>query len=191
MMIPDVPIDMNRVNVLGSTGSGKSTMAKSLSAVLGAPHVELDALRFLPGWITRSNDDFRSLVDAATSGPRWVSDGNYRIIQELTWGRADTAVFLDLPLPLILWRITKRTVRRTLTREDLWGTGNRDNIFKHFRLSDESLYYWAIKVYRRRRREILAAMQQPEHRHLRYIHLTSPRQIAAWLAAVQTTYRVS
>ena len=189
MNIPEVPEYMQRVAILGSSSCGKSTLAAQLAVILGYPHVELDSFRFLPGWQVRPNEEFRARVDAATSQPCWVSDGNYRVIQDLTWGRADTIIWLDYRLSLILWRLTRRTIGRTVNRTELWNTGNRDNIFKHFRLSDESLYYWVFKTYWRRKRELPEQLALPEHAHLRVLRFSTPRQTEAWRNAVKDAYK--
>jgi adenylate kinase family enzyme len=41
---------VKRVNVKGSSGSGKSTFARELAAKLDLPYVELDALHHGPNW---------------------------------------------------------------------------------------------------------------------------------------------
>ncbi len=189
MAIPDVPELMQRLTIIGSSGSGKSTLAIRLAAILGYPHLELDSFRFLPQWQVRTDDEFRLRVDSATSQPCWVSDGNYRVTRDLTWGRADTLIWLDYRLSLIMWRLTRRTIGRTVNRTNLWDSGNYDNIFKHFRLSDESLYYWVLKTYWQRKRETPGLLAMPEHAHLRIVHLTSPRQTEAWLNAVRQASR--
>lgn len=189
MTIPEIPERMQRVAIIGSTSSGKSTLAAQLSAVLGCPHLELDSFRFLPQWQVRPNEEFRPLIDDVTSQPHWVVDGNYSVTRDLTWGRADTLIWLDYRLSLILWRLTRRTVGRTINRTDLWNTGNRENILKHFRLSDESLYYWVFKTYWRRKRDMPGLLAMPEHAHLRLLHFTNPRQTESWLTAVKQAYR--
>ena len=37
------------------------------------------------------------------------------------WERLDTVVWLDLPMPLLLWRVLWRTWQRARSRELLWG----------------------------------------------------------------------
>jgi len=72
------PDSLNRIVVVGSSGSGKSTMARELSRVLQAPHVELDAIRHGPHWTETPDKEFCSKIAVATQGERWVVDGNYR-----------------------------------------------------------------------------------------------------------------
>ena len=123
-MVPDGRL--RRVVVVGATGAGKSTLAGRLAQGLDVPFVELDALFWGPQWTPAVPDDFRARVDATSAGPAWVIAGNYGAVRDLRWPRADTIVWLDYPLPLVLARLTARTLRRGITREILWN-GNRES----------------------------------------------------------------
>jgi len=107
----------HRICISGPTSSGKTTLGRRLSAIAGAPHIEMDALYHGPNW--RPNADFVERVAAATAGDAWITDGNYRVARAYTWGRADLIIWLDFPLPLTLWRLTRRTFRRWWRREVL------------------------------------------------------------------------
>ena len=50
---------MTRVVVVGSTGSGKTTLARQLSRLLDVPHTELDALNWEANWTAAPTDVFR------------------------------------------------------------------------------------------------------------------------------------
>ena len=110
-----------RVVVIGTTGSGKTTLARRLAGRLGVPHVELDALHWDPDWTEAPPAVFRERTARALAGDGWMADGNYGKVRDLVWPRADTVVWLDFPLFVTLWRLVRRTFRRALTREELWG----------------------------------------------------------------------
>ena len=172
-----------RIAVIGVSGSGKTTLAARLSTILSIPHVELDALHWLPGWVEQEREQFRQSVAQALYGSTWVVDGNYSKARDIIWGRASTIVWLDYPLPVILWQLTSRTLKRMVTHEKLWG-GNVET-FRGAFFSKESLFLWALKTYRQRRVTYPPAFARPEHAHLQVIQLHSRADTAAWLELVQ------
>lgn len=171
---------MQRINVVGTTASGKSTLAVTLADRLGLPYVELDELHWEPGWTEARPAVFRDRVAAAIGGDRWVVDGNYSSVRDLVWARADTVVWLDYPLPTILRRFLRRTFRRIARREELWA-GNRERLATQF-FSRDSLLLWILSTYRRRRREYPRLLA--EHENLVAIRLGTPRDAARWLAGI-------
>ena len=168
-----------RIAVVGTTGSGKTTTAAEIARRLGIPHVELDALNWGPDWTPAPEDTFRQRVAERTGGETWVVDGNYRAVRDIVWGRADAVVWLDLSFPVVIGRLSWRTLRRLISREELWGT-NRETWSSQF-LSRDSLFLWAIKTHWRHRWEYRDLLALPEHAHLRVVHLRSPRAVRAWL----------
>ncbi len=169
-----------RINVVGTSAVGKTRMAAALASLLGVPHVELDALHWEPNWTEAPDEIFRERVSTAIAGDEWVVDGNYSKARDLVWDRAEAVVWLDLPLRTILWRWLRRTSRRVARREELWS-GNRERLSTQL-FSRESLLWWILSTYRRRRREypvLLAA--RPE---LVAVRLRSARDAERWLARV-------
>jgi adenylate kinase family enzyme len=174
---------MRRISVVGSSGSGKSTFARQLTAKLGVPHVELDGLFWDPGWTPVADATFRARVDAATAGDAWVADGNYARVRDIVLARADTVVWLDLPLGTCLGRILKRTARRARTGEELWS-GNRESWRRH--LTRDSLVWWLVTSYRRKRREYEARFFGPQREfpHLDVHRFRTAAEAEAWLDAL-------
>ncbi|CAO5238095.1 putative adenylate kinase [Frankia sp. AgKG'84/4] len=172
---------VRRVLVVGVSGSGKSTLARRLAAALAVPHVELDALHHGPGWVPRPA--FAADVDAATSAPAWVVDGNYSAVQDLVWSRADAVVWLDPPRWLAEWRLIRRTAARLLLRRDLWN-GNRERWRDVPRADHPIRWSWRKHaVYRARYAERFAT----ETRERVRVRLRSRSEVEAWFASVVDT----
>lgn len=168
-----------RINVVGTCGSGKTTVAKSLAGLLDVPRVELDALFWRPGWGEASDAELRAAVSEAAAGDAWVIDGNYSRVRDLIWPRADTVVWLDYPFSRVFGQLLKRTIRRAVLREPLWQ-GNRESLRKSL-LSRESILLWAVKTHRRRRSQYRRLLADPQYGHLKVIRLRSPREAERWL----------
>jgi adenylate kinase family enzyme len=174
---------VKRMVVVGTSGAGKTTFAAALARWLQVPHVEIDALYwFLPGWQPPPPAEFRARVARALAGQTWVADGNYSAVRDLTWGRADTLVWLDYPLPLVLWRLVCRTARRVMRRETLWGT-QREDLRVHF--GKDSLVLYAVKTHHARRRRFDRLLAAGAFAHLHVYRLRSPREAARWLSALR------
>jgi adenylate kinase family enzyme len=174
---------MRRINVAGTSCSGKTTLARELAGRLGVPHVEFDALFWGPDWTPVPTDVFRSRLTAALAGEQWVADGGYAAVRDITWSRADTVVWLDYPMRTVLSRWARRTVRRIRSREEFWpGTGNRESVRKALRR--DGLLWWILRTHARRRRTMGTARR--ERGDLRWIRLRSPAEAERWLASVQS-----
>jgi len=172
---------VRRVSVVGNSGSGKSTVARELALVLGVPHLELDGVFHQPGWVPLPEDEFRRVVGAVAAGDGWVMDGNYSVVRPLVWARADTVVWLDLPRRTVMRQVVWRTLRRAVTRQDLWN-GNRESL-RNFLTWDpqESIISWAWHNHAKYRDRYAAAAADPANAHLTFIRLTSRRAITRFL----------
>jgi len=134
-----------RIVVVGTSGSGKSTMAKALSQALAIPHVELDALNWQPGWrdlAIHEPEEFYRRVATTAAGDAWVADGNYTVARSALWPRATAFVWMDLERAAIMRQVVWRSFNRAVTKKELWpGTGNREE-FRRW-LDPEHPIRWA------------------------------------------------
>ncbi len=176
------PLSYRRISVVGTIGSGKTTFAHKTSKLLSASHIELDALHWEPNWVEAPNDLFRERVKQSLQGDSWVADGNYHQVRDVVWSRADTVVWLDYPFRTIIARLTRRTLRRIRTHEQLWN-GNQESIRGLF--SRDSVFLWAIRTYRRRRKQYPILLSKPENSHLTVVRLRSPREAEEFLSKLE------
>ena len=174
-----LPQPGQRIAIVGSTGSGKTTLAEAIAQRLGLPHVEIDALHWDPGWREADPLVFRKRLSEALAGPAWVVDGNYAKVRDIIWPRADTLIWLELPLVVVLWRLFWRTLRRVVTREELWN-GNKET-FRGAFFSQDSLLVYVFKSRKKHRQTYPDLFQQPEYSHLRLIHFRTTAQVKSWL----------
>ena len=175
---------MRRVAVVGSSGAGKTTLGRALAARLGLPFVEIDALNHLPGWQERTAEELQAVVADAVAGGAWVVDGNYRSkLGGLVQDRADTIVWLDYERSLVMRRVIRRTLRRVVTREELWN-GNREplsNLWSRDPYKSIIAWSWTNHAHVRERNALLMA-DAPAGQT--WVRLRTPAETARWLAAI-------
>ncbi len=170
---------MRRVVVVGSSCSGKTVMAEAISRRLGLPHIEVDAMVWLPEWSLPSDDALLAQVSRVTASDAWVIDGVFPEHRKLVWSRADTVVWLNYPMTVVFMRALRRTLKRCLTHEPL-GQHNVETWQRTF-FSRNSQLLWVVQSWRKRRRDYPKIMRRPEFSHLRFVQIRSPQQAQAWL----------
>ncbi len=170
---------LQKIAIIGSSCSGKTTLAKQLSTQLGLKRIELDEINWLANWQERDYDEFREMVDIATREVAWVVDGNYNSrLNGLTLQRADTIIWLNLPFLTVYGRLFARLYRRIILGETLWN-GNRETLLTTLFRTD-SLIYWIPRRYQIIRRGYRQFFEVPEQQK-KLIEFHDAKSIDAWL----------
>jgi adenylate kinase family enzyme len=157
-----------RILVVGANGSGKTTFAKKLSLELKITRYELDNIFWKPGWQETENGEFRAKVEKVTQEDSWIIDGNYARNQDLTLSRAETVIWLDYPLYKIIYRVTKRSLIRSFTKEPLWHN-NTESYRKMF--SRDSIILFAIQSYPRKSKRYNRLINSKEFNNVNWIRI--------------------
>src|SRR5882757_4525998 len=118
---------MWRILVVGISGAGKSTLARTLADEFALPYYEMDALHYTgPGWAV--NEEFVARVAGIVASPGWIFDSfGYPQVRDLVWEQADTVIWLDYRRRVVMPRVLRRSLRRTVRRERIFG-GNRETL---------------------------------------------------------------
>ena len=168
---------MQRVLVAGTSGSGKTTVARRVADVLGLEHTEIDALFHGPGWTPRPT--FSDEVEQLAARPGWVTEWQYDVVRPLLAARADTLVWLHLPRCTVMRRLLWRTVSRRLRRDVLWN-GNTEPPLRSFFTDPDHVVRWGWRTHDGNAAKVSQAVH--DHPHLQVVELRSPRDVEAWLA---------
>src|SRR5947209_11376111 len=144
---------MRRIMIVGSGWAGKSTFARRLGALLEIPVIYLDVEHWRPGWVEPPKDEWRRKVEELIAGDEWVIDGNYSGTLDVRLDACDTAIFLDLPRAVCVWRVLKRALTfRNATRPDM-AEGCREKI-------DFAFLWWIWSYPSRTRPKVLKRLGQ-------------------------------
>ena len=166
-----------RIVVVGTSGAGKTTLARRIAALLELSHIELDAINWQSGWrdLTRHDpEEFVRRVAEAIEPEAWVVDGNYGPVRDRVWQRATHLVWLDYERPVIMARVISRTLFRVLLRTELWA-GNRER-WRHL-LRPSHPIRWAWSTWERRRGETGELLVRRECAHLVVLRLRRPSEV--------------
>ena len=170
---------LNRINVIGTSGSGKSTFSKELSSKLKLPYIEMDSLYWKDDWRFASDEELMENVRIATNGVRWLLDGNYNRTQPIKWKNVQTIIWLDYPFYLVFFRVLKRSITRLFDKRTLWGTNNRESFQQTF-LSHESIILWMWTSYPHMKKRYTKLFEK-NTKDWQLIRLTSPTDTKTFL----------
>jgi adenylate kinase family enzyme len=177
---------MNRVVVVGISGSGKTTLARQIADVLEAPHLEMDSAFHKYGLADTAPPDFRPALEEVAQADRWVIDGNYSShgARDVVWPRADTIVWLDLPRRTAMARVVGRTLRRVLTREEMWEGAKEPftNLYRFDPLQNIMVWTWTQHAEVRDKYE--SVMSDGTWDHAAVHRLRSRSEVEAFLASL-------
>lgn len=121
---------MNRIIVIGSPGSGKSTFSRRLAEQTGLPLHHLDMIKHRPDRTTISSEEFDKRLKAVLERESWIIDGNYQRTIEIRLQYCDTVFLFDLPLEVCIEGVMARVGKK---RPDMpWVEEELDDEFRQW-----------------------------------------------------------
>ena len=167
---------MQRVAIVGSGGSGKTTFSRTLSRITGIPLFHLDEYYWRPGWVETPREEWRTLQSALVAHERWIIEGNYSNTFDLRFERADTVIILAPPRRVCIYRVLKRVVMN-------WHRAvQAEGCPEHF---DVSFLHWLWR-FPRDARPLLDAALARHPNGIDVVELTSAEAARRYLASLGT-----
>lgn len=99
---------MEKIIIIGCSGSGKTTFAEKLSQKTGIELFYLDSVWHKPDRTHISREEFDKILPEILAKEAWIIDGNYQRTLETRMKACDTVVFFDLPTDVCLDGATAR-----------------------------------------------------------------------------------
>ena len=167
---------MQRVMIVGGPGSGKSTLARLLGEKTGLPVFHMDMIHWQPNWVERPRDEKAKLAHAIEIQDKWIFEGGLSVTYGNRMARADTLIWLDVPVGIRIWRVVKRMVKHWgQARPDL-PTGCNEG------LTAQTLPFWIwIWTSRRRGRDVIQKLID-DAKYTTVHRLQSLKDVRAFLA---------
>lgn len=172
-----------KIIIVGTSGSGKTTFGNDLSKVTKIDCTDLDDLYWLPNWQERDEIDFMDQVTKITSSEQWIICGNYSKILQKEWSKADTLIWLDMPLRICLWRAFKRGFSRALSQIPCCN-GNYESLSRLF--GRKSILIWIWNTYSRRKKDYNKSFSYPND-YQNFIRLRNNEGIRLFLESLKNS----
>ncbi len=173
---------MQRVMIIGQPGSGKSTLARHLGDKTFLPVIHIDHIHWKHGWVERDRAEKTRMTLDAIEQSKWIFEGGHSATWPERLARADTLIWLDLPVGLRLRRVIWRSLRYFgQSRPDL-PEGCPEQLDWDF-LS----FIWRT---RNSSREKARALYENAPRDKTRYHFTTPAQVHNFLSDLETALAI-
>jgi len=173
---------MKRVAVFGNAGGGKSTLARRLAELTGLPLHPLDKIQYRAGGDEVAHEEYLKVHADLLNQNEWIIDGFGSVAS--AWERfskADTLVYIDLPLVTHHWWVTKRLVLGLFVTPEGWPKNSP--IWSSTMASYRVLWLCHREMTPRYRQLVIDASASK-----RVHHVKSPAEMKAFLDAIRREY---
>ena len=174
---------MKRVAVFGNAGGGKSTLAKRLADLTRLPLYPLDMIQYRTSGGAVPHEEYLKAHADLLRKDEWIIDGFGCIAS--AWERfskADTLVYIDLPLVTHYLWVTKRLIKGLFVTPQGWPDGSP---MWSSTMDSYRVIWLCNRGLTPRYRQLVADVAASKRVH----HVKSPAEITAFLEAIKREYR--
>lgn len=175
---------INFINVIGTSGSGKTTFCRKLSEILNKPHIEMDKIFWKANWTMPTDEEFYSKLRDELNCDCWILDGNYKKTTFIKWEKTEVVIWLDYSFTRTFYQVFRRVVNRSITKKEIWeDTGNRESFAGAF-FNKDSILLWVIKTHRKTRLKYNRIIKNNLYPEIHFIRLKNPKETEKFLKAL-------
>lgn len=133
-------LPMNRIIILGNSGSGKTWLANKLYGRTGFPVTHLDNLFWEPGGFDRkrSPESVEALIQKSLTSDSWIVEGVFGELVQPFIPDATTLIWLDIPWEICQERLKNRATKNRIHHDRIQSEKNLRNLME-----------WASEYYSR------------------------------------------
>lgn len=102
---------MERICIIGGSGTGKTTLSNNLSKELNLPVYHIDGIHHLENWKERDKKERDRLILEKASQEKWIIDGTYRSTLQQRLEKADYVIYLDYSTMAQVIGVLKRFIK--------------------------------------------------------------------------------
>ena len=170
---------MKRVMIIGQPGAGKFHLARQMHDILHLPIYHMDWFDWLPDGTRRPDAERADLAREVHARDRWIFEGGHSATWPERLARADTVIWLDMPLGLRMWRAMRPigAAERAARASERPEQTNQDFL----------AHVWRTRTRGRDRCAALWDRVGPEHKAF---HFTRPAQARGFAVALRHAIRM-
>lgn len=166
-----------KINIIGTSGSGKSIISKKLAEILDYEYIEMDDIFWGPNWSKDEHNIFLNKLKKELEKDKWVLDGNYKKTIPIKWKEIELIIWIDYSFIRTLFQISRRAIQRLIKNDELWlNTGNKETIKSL--LSKKSIILFMLKSYFSNKKLFNSYVKNNKYK---FIRLKSPKEVNRFL----------
>ena len=102
---------MERICIIGGSGTGKTTLSDNLGKELNLPVYHIDGIHHLKNWEIRDENERDKIILEKVAQPKWIIDGTYRSTLQQRLEKADCVIYLDYSSLAQIIGVLKRFIK--------------------------------------------------------------------------------
>ena len=161
---------MNRICIIGGSGTGKTTLANNLGKKLNLPIYHIDGINYLQNWKMRNKNERDKIILQKTEEEKWIIDGTYHSTLKERLEKADCVIYLDYSTIAQIKGVLERFIKNGgKEKKEIPGCNEK---------MDWKFFWWVVKWRKNKRPTIIESIKEIDSDKI-YI-FKSRRQLNKW-----------